>query len=85
MSREYNTTPRDGGAGAVETSFLVVFMSAVVKNVDSLMATSGRMIHLFSLLLAIHYFVDKKRREVSFKCSFSGMLSRACAKSSCQS
>lgn len=43
-----------------ETSFLVVFMSAVVKNVDSLMSTSGRIIHLFSLLLVIHYYEDKK-------------------------
>jgi len=60
-------------------------MSAVVKNVDSLMSTSGRIIHLFSFLLVIHYCEDKKRHRMPFKCSFSGMLSCARAKSSCQS
>ena len=63
-----------------ETSFSVVFLSALVKNVDSLMSANGRTSHLFSLLLVIHYFEDKKRHTVSFKRLFSGTLSRARAK-----
>lgn len=67
-------------------SFFVVFVSGVVKNVDSLICTSGRIIHLFSFPLVSHYFQDKHRRHaVSFKCSFSSILLSLWGKNCCQS
>lgn len=38
----------------------VVFMFVVVKNVDSLMFISGRIIYLFSFFLVIYYYEGKK-------------------------
>lgn len=42
-----------------EMSLLVVSMSGTVKNVDSLMWTSGRISHLLNFRLVTHYFQVK--------------------------
>ena len=58
-----------------EMSLLVVSMSGTVKNVDSLIWTSGRISHFFKLSFGYPLFSGQNCHALSFICLITSMLS----------